>query len=440
MASSPPLLTTDEEDEYTNSGKSNFQRAYVKGGVVTSPKGTRKEKDGVFSRLSGRALDNQKKINVKLEDKIAVLKIKLQNEVQNRLDQERKLHTIVKDCNKIQLGNGNTMKILEYDPDREDPIPLLKQLMQINREAHDEIVQKFTISESKLEKNSKYLQKIHSVVLQLRETRSPSTEHQKMEQLKEMVEIPTENDDFSSLEKAFEGLKVDEGTNSFADLNDGAKRGIRIILYKFGSITRQAFANELGLRLEKQHRAGEESLDEDSCASIILGWLKKHDNYVPELLDILKGIENQLIRASMGEHKEQTFAKCCDTGRDVHVQPVISKPIFLQRKRQIGDSVLSLKSNRSDVSETFERYASETIQKAADFPDVRPDTDAYLSAIYMLLMDNTRTLNTIDEKVSSTDDKVNVVRASKNDPAEDETNGSTKDVEIGEDEESEKYV
>ncbi|XP_045188829.2 uncharacterized protein LOC123546533 isoform X3 [Mercenaria mercenaria] len=258
MASSPPLPTTDEEEEDNGFGKSNFQRAYMKGGITTSPRGTSKEKDGFFNRLSGKALDYQKKKNAQLEEQVSTLKTELQNEMQKRLDQQRNLHAIMSDCNNIQLGNGNMMTILQYDSDNEDPIPLLKQLMKITMEANAEILHKLTVSENKLAKNSKYLQKIHSVVLQLRESGLSGSEYQMMEQLKDMVEISTTNDEFYTIEKAIEGLKADEEKKSFKDLNADAKRGIRIIVYKFGSMTRQAFANGLGLRLGKQCRVEEE--------------------------------------------------------------------------------------------------------------------------------------------------------------------------------------
>ncbi|XP_045188828.2 uncharacterized protein LOC123546533 isoform X2 [Mercenaria mercenaria] len=330
MASSPPLPTTDEEEEDNGFGKSNFQRAYMKGGITTSPRGTSKEKDGFFNRLSGKALDYQKKKNAQLEEQVSTLKTELQNEMQKRLDQQRNLHAIMSDCNNIQLGNGNMMTILQYDSDNEDPIPLLKQLMKITMEANAEILHKLTVSENKLAKNSKYLQKIHSVVLQLRESGLSGSEYQMMEQLKDMVEISTTNDEFYTIEKAIEGLKADEEKKSFKDLNADAKRGIRIIVYKFDS---------------------------------------------------------------MQDLKEQTFAKCLDTPEK---DSEVGTPISLRRKRRIGDSVLSLKSNRSDVSETLElieKHASETLQKTADFPHIKPDIEALLCAMYTLQMDNSRTLH-----------------------------------------------
>jgi hypothetical protein len=73
------------------------------------------------------------------------------------------------------------------------------------------------------------------MVEQLQENRSASVKTQMIEELKEMVEIPTEKDDFSSIEEAFEGFKANETVKEgFEHLGSRAKRGIRLIVYKFG--------------------------------------------------------------------------------------------------------------------------------------------------------------------------------------------------------------
>lgn len=68
-----------------------------------------------------------------------------------------------------------------------------------------------------------------------------------MERLKEMVELPTENDDFSSIEEAFEGFKVDESTNRLEHLKPPARRGIKLLVYKFGKIIFLHFYHTLDL-------------------------------------------------------------------------------------------------------------------------------------------------------------------------------------------------
>lgn len=54
------------------------------------------------------------------------------------------------DCSNIQLGDGNTIKIFEYDPDIEDPIPLIRKLMSMMQDANDQVMHRLTVSENKL--------------------------------------------------------------------------------------------------------------------------------------------------------------------------------------------------------------------------------------------------------------------------------------------------
>lgn len=103
--------------------------------------------------------------------------------------------------------------------------------------------------------------------------------------------------------------------------------------------------------------------------------------------------------------KQETFAKVQDLSGNgaSDQQETCSASTLYQRARQLGSSAVSLGSNRSDVSEKLEKiekHVSETLQKTEDKP---PDMNALLCALYSLVMDNTKTLQAVSEKVGASD-------------------------------------
>jgi hypothetical protein len=68
----------------------------------------------------------------------------------------------------------------------------------------------------------------------LQEKKETSAETQMIDELKETVDIAFERDGWSSLEEAFDSLKVDKTVIHFEQLKPAARRGIRFIVYHFG--------------------------------------------------------------------------------------------------------------------------------------------------------------------------------------------------------------
>jgi hypothetical protein len=109
---------------------------------------------------------------------------------------------------------------------------------------------------------------------------------------------------------------------------------------------------------------------------------------------------------------------------------------------QLGKSVLSLRSSTSDVSETFEnieKHVSKTLQKTDDNP---PDTNALLCALYSLVMDNTRRLQEVSEKVGADNYVGNPINYMKSNPKDkiEEREAGEKNNTKEQDERAEEYV
>jgi hypothetical protein len=71
------------------------------------------------------------------------------------------------------------------------------------------------------------------------------------------------------------------------------------VLFFTGSTTIKTFASVLGQQFEMQQMQSQDCLDEESSCVMILNWLRTHENNVQELIDILRGFNDQSIQGKL---------------------------------------------------------------------------------------------------------------------------------------------